>query len=810
MNQQSKDQALLQILDRKSAGTITLFESGGAYKLYEDDALLVANTVLLSEVGLRKILSAGRELTCLNLNAAQYARAVKDLLLLLRYRVEVYEERGGKFSVKAKGIIGNLTDFEDVVSASEELNDLSTIMCVRIVGGDTADENRLSVCFCNAEDLRIILAEFVDTDSFSLLEQCIVAQATVIKEPLEDVETCQAEIQMMLKPNQRIHPSAPLLQGLRTLLVHMQLLRDPKYEHSFSVLKYGSAGYMYTSNSTLQALEVFSTSDESDMSVRSSSAATLYDHLNRCRSQPGRRQLREWVRRPLFDLRQIRERLDVVEVLTTYSTTRQKLHEDLLRRVPDMSFLVRRLTQKKASLQDCHRLYQLINTLKSLNEVLKELNDCGLDINQLLSVNDLLAEPLQHSARELANFSELIENVVDLEYFERSGSYRVNPSIDPDLKELAKKLYDIEERAQNERAAYSRKLNCDSIRMDSSTEGYYFKVTAKVEQTIRGKITAIKTTKGDGVHFLSDVLSQLNVEFCELQAEYDAHQKKLRDQVIQTCRGYVPAFQRFSERIGVLDVLVSFALVASNSSSLYVRPQLLEKGTGVFELLQCRHPLVEQSPNMQFIPNDVHLTNGSGSRFVVLTGANMGGKSTYLKSAALTVFMAQMGCIVPCDSARFSMIDGIFTRVGAADYQFKGISTFMAEMCDCATTLEIATENSFIVIDELGRGTSTYDGFGLAWAIAEEIVTRVKCVCIFATHFHELSALKTRYPHVVNNLKVDTIVNEDGTLTILYQVSEGVADKSFGIWIAKMCDFPTEVIDDAAKILKQLEGSSVH
>jgi len=317
----------------------------------------------------------------------------------------------------------------------------------------------------------------------------------------------------------------------------------------------------------------------------------------------------------------------------------------------------------------------------------------------------------------------------------------------------------------------------------------------------------IEKTKGSGVKFTNLELRKLNKDsgVGGLLRDYRKAQIAFTSKIFSSSSEYIPAFEDVTYALGVLDVLVSFSVVATSSSRPYCRPELLTMGSGVLELEECRHPVVETSIN-EYIPNDVRLGQES-SRFVVLMGANMGGKSTYLRSAALAVFMAQIGSFVACSSAKLSAVDGIFTRVGADDYLDQGVSTFMAEMTECSTVLKEATENSLVIIDELGRGTSTDDGFGLAFAIAEEIIKRIRAFTLFATHFHELASLQALYPMDVVNLKMDTVIDEqDGELVFLYQVVDGAADKSLGIRIARMVGFPQEVVEDAESILRELDG----
>ena len=420
------------------------------------------------------------------------------------------------------------------------------------------------------------------------------------------------------------------------------------------------------------------------------------------------------------------------------------------------------------------------------------------------------AAPLRRVHGDFEQYLRLVESAVDLDAARRL-EYIVLPSVEASLGSLAEQKEDCRARIDELYEETRRALRLDekTLKLEGDKAGRLaYRVTRQVEKQIRDMSAFRKMaslgTKKDGVIFRDKALERVAEEYYTLCADYAEAQKAIVEKVVRIAATFTPVISDAQELIAELDVLLCFAAVALGAPEPYVRPKLVAPEDGaqriVFEGL--RHPCVERMEGVSFIKNGVSLVGGE-STLQVVTGPNMGGKSTYIRSVGVAVLLAQIGSFVPADAAEISVCDSILARVGAGDVQARGISTFMAEMLESATILKCATPQSLVIIDELGRGTSTYDGFGLAWAISEHLAKNVGCATLFATHFQELTALANEQPAVTNR-HVSAHLDGSG-ITMLYQVEDGPSDRSFGVAVAEAADFPPAVVGAAKRRLAELE-----
>ena len=514
--------------------------------------------------------------------------------------------------------------------------------------------------------------------------------------------------------------------------------------------------------------------------------------LDKTKTAMGARTLRSYIEQPLIDKRQIEERLDAVEELTKDVISRDEIRE-YLNPVYDLERLLGKISYQSANPRDLIAFKNSIAMMKPVRAVLEAFH------------KSLLAQILE-DIDPLEDLFTLIDAAIgeDPPLLIREGGI-IKDGFDATIDSLRKAktegknwLAALEEEDRNRTGIKNLRIKYNKV------FGYYFEVTNSFKDMVPEDYVR-KQTLANAERYTTPRLKELedtilNAEDKLATLEYDMF-CKIRD----TIGGEIERIQRTAKAVARLDVFASLSLVAERYR--YVRPEINEKG--LIHIKDGRHPVVEQvMGNDMFVTNDTYLDNGS-HLIAVITGPNMAGKSTYMRQTALIVLMAQLGSFVPAKSAKIGLVDRIFTRVGASDDLASGQSTFMVEMNEVANILRNATKNSLLILDEIGRGTSTFDGLSIAWAVIEHISNRklLGAKTLFATHYHELTELEGKISNV-NNYCI--AVKEKGDdIVFLRKIIKGGADKSYGIQVAKLAGVPDMVIDRAKEIVAQLSENDI-
>ncbi len=560
---------------------------------------------------------------------------------------------------------------------------------------------------------------------------------------------------------------------------------DARLEYLTHLTRYDPREYLLLDAVALRSLELFE-----PRAVHGRDDATLVGVLDETASALGGRKLRDWLRRPLLEPDRIEARLDAVEELTGAVQTRERLH-DLLRDVYDLERLIGRISRERANARD---LRSLRDTLAVVPDVREELADA--DCDRLRRLHDDL-DPL-------ADVRELIDDaIVSDPPIEITEGGVIAEGYDEDLDDLRgtardgkRWIEDLEDRERERTGVDSLKVGYNSV------HGYYIEVTNPNLEAVPENYQRRQTLK-NSERFVTPELKEREDEIVGAEERADEREYELFREVRREIAGEVERVQGLAEALATLDALVSLATAAAQYD--YCRPEIEERGDGdgrVLEIEGGRHPVVERTQE-SFVPNDARFTDDR--RLAVITGPNMSGKSTYMRQVAQIVLLAQVGSFVPASAARLTPVDRIFTRVGASDDIAGGRSTFMVEMDELATILREAGERSLVLLDEVGRGTSTADGLAIAQAITEHLHDRVGATTLFATHHHPLTELADDLAAAFTlHFEVEQV---DGEVVFHHEIAPGAATGSYGVEVATAAGVPDSVVERARELVAATDAA---
>lgn len=575
-----------------------------------------------------------------------------------------------------------------------------------------------------------------------------------------------------------------LLTGFGRLLNYIQHTQKRSLDHLQPVKIIELKRYMTLDMYSKRNLELLETIRKQGKS------GSLLSVVDKTITSMGARMLKKWMERPLLSVDDIATRHDQVQGFLERFFERETLREDL-KSVYDLERLAGRVAFGNVNARD---LVQLRNSLAKIPDILSTLSQFDHPtIKKLYETIDPL-EDVQHllegSIAEDPPVSVKEGGLIRDGFHEQLDEYRFAS------KNGKQWIAELEQKERSQTGIKSLKIGYNRV------FGYYIEVTkANLRHLPEGRYER-KQTLTNAERFITPELKEKETLILEAQEKSVELEYELFLQVREEVKAYVKRLQYLAEQISRIDVLQGFAQVAE--SYQYVRPEYREER--VVDIKQGRHPVVEKvMQEGTFVPNDIYMDEETD--VLLITGPNMSGKSTYMRQLALTAILGQMGCFVPCQSASLPIFDQIFTRIGAADDLVSGHSTFMVEMLEANHALSHATEKSMILLDEIGRGTSTYDGMALAQAIVEFIHSEIKAKTLFSTHYHELTTLDEQLDRLKN---VHVRAEEyEGNVVFLHQIKEGPADESYGIHVAKLAHLPDALINRATELLNQLESAQV-
>ncbi len=573
----------------------------------------------------------------------------------------------------------------------------------------------------------------------------------------------------------------PSLSSAGAILEYLSETQQTTLEHIKKIQKLDVGKFLQLDQTTIRSLEI-------ERTIRNNTRqGSLLDVIDQTINPMGARLLRQWLLFPLRDIDEIHLRQDAVDLLMHRADVLRKIRSEL-KDFADIERIISRVGIGRASPRDIYALGQSLKKLPKIIEFLEQVKVAG--------------SLLEGIYLRLGGFDELADYLARAIVENPPATIKdggvIADGFDDELDRLRKVSRDGTSWLAEFQAREIKRTGIPSLKVGfNKVFGYYIEVTNVHKDKIPSDYVRKQTLK-NAERYITDELKRYEQEQLTAQERANELEVIIFEQVRSKVASYMDRLLLLSDAIARLDVLCSFAYAAMIRG--YCRPEVVTEP--VLRIKDGRHPVLDVILAEKFVPNDTELRAGS-VEMVIITGPNMAGKSTYIRQVALLTLLAHTGSFIPAKEATIGLTDRIFTRVGASDELTRGQSTFMVEMIEAANILNNATQNSLIILDEIGRGTSTYDGLSLAWAIAEYIADKLHTRTLFATHYHELTELENIFPNIKNfNMLVREWQDE---VVFLHKVAEGGADKSYGIHVAKLAGLPKEVIGRARVILAELE-----
>jgi len=571
-----------------------------------------------------------------------------------------------------------------------------------------------------------------------------------------------------------IPPAGAVIEYLnetqRTTLGHIQNLKQVERQK-----------YLQIDTTSLRSLEILRTTRTE------SKVGSLLDCLDETITAMGGRMLRAWLCMPLCDLGAIELRQDAVAELKESDKESAEIRK-LLSEIADTERIAARISTFRAAPRDLLSLANTLRQIPKLREILQRLSA------------DLLVQ-LSGRCDSMDELADLLESAIrpDCPSHLRDGGV-IKAGFSEELDRLRSISRDGQSWLRNYQKQQSERTGIGNLKIGyNQVFGYYIEVNRSSADKVPADYVRKQTIK-NAERYITDQLKEYETQALSADEKTLELEQKLFEDVRQQASRYVSRLQHLADTIAQCDCLAALAYLAKRRN--YTRPKMTN-GTELI-INEGKHPVLAEALGSEFVPNDIEIGNHTGD-ILLVTGPNMSGKSTYIRQVALLVLMAQAGSFIPAKDAVLGIVDRIFTRVGASDELVRGQSTFMVEMTETANILNNATDKSLVILDEVGRGTSTYDGLALAWAIAEHIANKLRCRTLFATHYHELTELAELFTNVKNcNVAVREWMDE---VVFLHKILPGGTDKSYGIHVAKLAGVPKPILERSKEILDELEST---